>query len=293
MFYSFSTVVLVSWLVIIVVLAVNLFRVVVTLYFSEWFRRRNSNGDGVTNYKPVNDELKIPVLRGGAVFDLLDLVSENPEVLDKIPLMEITRSINKKHNYNTNSASYRASRQKLVLITMRRHRVFLSRVFKCFNSCISNPLNFAFNAVKSAVKLIKLFYNIEKIHDLISNKTISGLIFADKLKLHFKVVLFLYLAMLSGYGVSIFSEYSVSPFMTATVAVWLVLMEVNLWLMKYRIRSGVYGTTRFDAEEAIAFIMSHSDKNDFNDSGGPKKFVSDSRIVPSTASVSNAGGAAI
>ena len=44
-------------------------------------------------------------------------------------------------------------------------------------------------------------------------------------------------------------------------------------LIEHRIRNGWYGKNEFESREIIEFILSHANKDDFNDSGGLKKII--------------------
>lgn len=49
--------------------------------------------------------------------------------------------------------------------------------------------------------------------------------------------------------------------------------QVDQYLITYRIRKGWYGRNEYEAREIIEYILSHADKNDFNDDGGLKKLM--------------------
>ena len=54
---------------------------------------------------------------------------------------------------------------------------------------------------------------------------------------------------------------------TASIAV-LGLLVLKETVVEYRIRNGLFGTTRSEARELIDFIVKHSDDIDFTDDGG-------------------------
>jgi hypothetical protein len=50
-------------------------------------------------------------------------------------------------------------------------------------------------------------------------------------------------------------------------------IHVDHKLIEHRIRNGWYGGNEFESLEIIDFILSHSNKDDFNDSGALKRVI--------------------
>ncbi len=56
-------------------------------------------------------------------------------------------------------------------------------------------------------------------------------------------------------------------------SVLLLALHADQYLVAYRIRKGWYGRNEYEAREIIDFILSHAEKDDFNDEGGLKKLM--------------------
>ncbi|MDW1999332.1 hypothetical protein R7P64_01965 [Vibrio sp. 2304] len=75
---------------------------------------------------------------------------------------------------------------------------------------------------------------------------------------------------------------------TAIEFSWLVILfpcillfafQADQYLITFRIRKGWYGRNEYEAREIIEYILSHADKDDFNDEGGLKKLMDDPERV--------------
>ena len=106
------------------------------------------------------------------------------------------------------------------------------------------------------------------------SKTIIGLMLGEKLKKSSMSQIILLIVFLINLIISFFLESSVSSFVIAIVAIGLLAIHIDHKLIEYRIKSGWYGKNEFETIEMIDFILSHADKNDFNDQGGLKKIIS-------------------
>lgn len=56
-------------------------------------------------------------------------------------------------------------------------------------------------------------------------------------------------------------------------SVLLLALHADQYLIAYRIRKGWYGRNEYEAREIIEFILTHAEKDDFNDEGGLKKLM--------------------
>ncbi|HCE3202152.1 TPA: hypothetical protein ACX3CW_002261 [Vibrio parahaemolyticus] len=66
----------------------------------------------------------------------------------------------------------------------------------------------------------------------------------------------------------------------------LAALYLDQYLIVYRVRKGWYGRNEYEAREIIAYVISHADKDDFNDEGGLKKLMdSPEREAHTTAEV--------
>ncbi|MBT0111952.1 hypothetical protein [Vibrio alginolyticus] len=74
----------------------------------------------------------------------------------------------------------------------------------------------------------------------------------------------------------IFSTMSVIEFSWLAIlfpCTLLLALHADQYLITYRIRKGLYGRNEYEAREIIEYILSHADKDDFNDEGGLKKLM--------------------
>lgn len=121
-------------------------------------------------------------------------------------------------------------------------------------------------------------------------KTVVGLMLGEKMKKSFQAQLFLILAL----TISLFSYIL---FQTAwnIVAIGIIIfsllaIQIDKMLIEYRVKNGWYGTNEYEAREIISFIISHANKDDFNDSGGLKKVIPEPEIIEAEEPLTNPNG---
>lgn len=122
---------------------------------------------------------------------------------------------------------------------------------------------------------------ISKIHEDIrksspdqkKSKTIVGIMLQDKLKRSSKSQIVLILCLVLNLILSSLSIVSFSHFLLVLVSLCILAIHVDQKLIDYRVMKGWYGKNKFEANEIINFIISHANKDDFNDSGGLKRVI--------------------
>lgn len=105
------------------------------------------------------------------------------------------------------------------------------------------------------------------------SNTIVGVMLLERLKKSTKLQFILVLCLILNVLISLIPAIEFSYFLLALVSVMLLSIHADQQLIRYRIRKGWYGTNEFEAKEIINFIISHSNKDDFNDSGGLKRVI--------------------
>ena len=58
----------------------------------------------------------------------------------------------------------------------------------------------------------------------------------------------------------------------------ILLVLAKEWLFRFRVRSGLYGSSEREAREIVDFILSNADDIDFTDSGNRKRIISDADV---------------
>lgn len=64
---------------------------------------------------------------------------------------------------------------------------------------------------------------------------------------------------------------SASQWVSILTVVYVTILGIDYWTLSYRVKNGYFGQSKAEALELIKFIKSHADKDNFNDSDGPKK----------------------
>lgn len=105
------------------------------------------------------------------------------------------------------------------------------------------------------------------------SNTIVGVMLLERLKKSTKLQFILVLCLILNVLISLIPAIEFSYFLLALVSVMLLSIHADQQLIRSRIRKGWYGTNEFEAKEIINFIISHSNKDDFNDSGGLKRVI--------------------
>ncbi|MFT6910312.1 MAG: hypothetical protein ACJAS1_007040 [Oleiphilaceae bacterium] len=120
-------------------------------------------------------------------------------------------------------------------------------------------------------------------------KTVVGLMISDKMRKSSRAQLFLFLALIVNISGSLVLDNSISSFVMVFVSLLLLCIQIDHKLIEYRVNKGWYGKNEFETLEIIEFIIAHSDKNDFNDSGGLKKVITQPKIVAEESLTSGSG----
>jgi len=72
-----------------------------------------------------------------------------------------------------------------------------------------------------------------------------------------------------------------SPWVLGSLALLFMALSVQDWLLSYRIRKGLYGSSEHEAREMLEFIVAHSDKFDFTDGDRLRKLLPDTEASTS------------
>ena len=146
------------------------------------------------------------------------------------------------------------------------------------NSFLINEKTFTVLAIYLSSSLVRSIANISK--EIIEAspeekkaKTIVGLMLGEKAERSFRSQLYLGVALVTSFVFSIFLDSSMNNFALIFISLLFLGIQVDQKLIEYRIRNGWYGKNEFETREIINFIISHANKDDFNDSGGLKKVI--------------------
>lgn len=105
------------------------------------------------------------------------------------------------------------------------------------------------------------------------SNTIVGVMLIDKLKKSTKIQFILILCLVINFLLALLTAIEFSYFLLAIVSLMLFCIHADQQLIMYRVKKGWYGKNEYEAKEIINFILSHANKNDFNDSGGLKRVI--------------------
>ncbi len=125
-----------------------------------------------------------------------------------------------------------------------------------------------------------------------TSNTIVGMMLLEKINKALNIQVFL-LSCLSFHILLVcFSVVNFSSFLLAIILIGIFSIHIDQKLINYRIQKGWYGKNEFEAKEIINYIISHSNKDDFNDSGGLKKVIPLPKIEENKEKISeqNHGG---
>lgn len=123
------------------------------------------------------------------------------------------------------------------------------------------------------------------------SKTIVGVMLQDKLRKSTKSQLILITCLALNFILSSLSLVNFSYVLLSLVSILMLCIHLDQKLIDYRVRNGWYGKNEFEAKEIINFIISHSNKDDFNDSGGLKRVIPLPEVEAEKEGSELAGGA--
>jgi amino acid permease len=123
------------------------------------------------------------------------------------------------------------------------------------------------------------------------SNTIAGVMLLERLKKSTKLQIILILCIVLNLLVSFLPTIDFSYFLLAVASLLLLCIHADQQLIEYRIKKGWYGKNEYETKEIINFIISHSNKNDFNDSGGLKRVIPLPEVDSEPEKVSEFGGA--
>lgn len=110
------------------------------------------------------------------------------------------------------------------------------------------------------------------------SSTIVGMMLSDKIKSSSRIQIILISSLVIHVIVALLSSIDINGFIILIISLALLALHVDHKLIEYRIKKGFYGRNEYEAKEIINYIISHADKNDFNDGNGRKKLIPDPEI---------------
>lgn len=105
------------------------------------------------------------------------------------------------------------------------------------------------------------------------SKTIVGVMLQEKMAKSTSAQIILITSFSVNLILSMIGIAPFSNFLLVLSSLLILAIHVDQKLIDYRIKNGWYGRNEFEAKEIIKFIIYHSNKNDFNDSGGLKRVI--------------------
>jgi hypothetical protein len=122
-------------------------------------------------------------------------------------------------------------------------------------------------------------------------KTIVGFMLGEKAERSSRSQLYLGVALAASFVFSIFLDSSINNVAFILISLFFLGIQVDQKLIEYRIKNGWYGNNEFETREIINFIISHANKDDFNDSGGLKKVIPEPELHGAEDTAIVTGGA--
>lgn len=104
-------------------------------------------------------------------------------------------------------------------------------------------------------------------------KTVVGLMLGEKAERSSKSQLSLLIALCISFAFSYYLDTSINSITILVISILFLGIQIDQKLIEYRVKNGWYGKNEFETREIIKFIISHANKDDFNDSGGLKKLI--------------------
>lgn len=111
------------------------------------------------------------------------------------------------------------------------------------------------------------------------SKTIVGLMLGEKMKQSTRIQLILLSVLIVNALFAYINDSDINVFVILVVVVGWVAIYVDHKLIEYRVTKGWYGKNEFESREIIRFIISHANKDDFNDRGGLKRVIPEPSLV--------------
>lgn len=112
-------------------------------------------------------------------------------------------------------------------------------------------------------------------------KTVVGLMLGEKIEKSSRSQFYLVMALVASLSFSLFMGSGINGIALLVISMIFLGIQVDQKLIEYRIKSGWYGKNEFETREIINFIISHANKDDFNDSGGLKRVIPEPELKES------------
>lgn len=122
-------------------------------------------------------------------------------------------------------------------------------------------------------------------------KTVVGIMIGEKIRQASKAQLWLILAMALSLISDIWLQLGTGAWGVMVCGVSLFAIQIDQKLLEYRVKQGLYGSNAFETLEIINFIISHSNKDDFDDQGGLKRIIPEPEFLNENTKVPVLGGA--
>ncbi|QXO19237.1 hypothetical protein [Vibrio ostreae] len=126
-----------------------------------------------------------------------------------------------------------------------------------------------------AYDTISIFLSVESITDTSKTKTntVVGMMLKERASTANKIKLLLSGSVLVYLVASVISIIEFNWLAITFPTTLFLALQTDQFLITYRIRKGWYGRNEYEAREIIEYILSHADKDDFNNDGGLKKLM--------------------
>ena len=124
-------------------------------------------------------------------------------------------------------------------------------------------------------------------------KTIVGMMLGEKIKRSSLAQIFLILSIVFHLALVAFFDANLSGLVLLLCGTALIAMHIDHKLIEYRVEMGWYGKNEFESREIIEFILSYSNKDDFNDHGGLKEIIPTPEVPDKEVSPANPVGALV
>lgn len=183
-----------------------------------------------------------------------------------------------------------AARLADLIIKSRRYKYFRDKVFLSNTDTLSKlmdvilPTTHSLGVVEKTLSIFlssSLYSAVSIITAQIVNaapenkqtRTLVGMMIGEKIRTSLKSQMYLVIALLIHLAYTGFSASKVNGFIVLIIAIGFLAIYMDQKLIEYRVKKGWYGRNRYEAKEIIDFIISHAEKQDFNDNDGLKQVI--------------------
>lgn len=123
--------------------------------------------------------------------------------------------------------------------------------------------------------------------------TVVEMMLARKIENSFRAQIVILTGLLIHILLAAVSVVNLSGLLVLMLALFFCAIHIDHKLIEHRVKKGWYGSNDFESREIIGFILSHADKDDFNDAGGLKRVVPLPEVVTASRISDSFGGARV